>query len=201
MNQLFQDINLNAAFTVAVEIINTISSENSFDKLDEILYLQAKSCDDLMIEILNNNISQVVSPQKKTLLHSFIKTFYEIYINNDFYNFKDMFFDEPDSDILSDYIETKRQLFDDCKLNITKYLNESEQLCKELNYEYEKDEPDTFEVEKRIKDLLIRMEEELTINTEYITESVFYLLYSNKKILFDFNFLISKYVKTDILPI
>ena len=88
MNNLFKKVNLNSSFFVASEIIKLISDNNPCDRLDELLYINSQSHQGFMNDFLNNNISRLETPQKRTLLHSFIEQFFYCLIGNDFYCFK-----------------------------------------------------------------------------------------------------------------
>lgn len=200
MNQLFKKANLNSSFLIASEIIRVMSDNNPCDRLDELFYLYAQSHEEFMNYFLYENIQCIISPQKRTLLHSFIEHFFSCLISNEFYYFKDDYFDSPDEQLLSEFIEDKSLLFYDCSLDITSFTEESDQIEYEFEQEYEKDEPDTQSIENRARNLLDRMETTLLLNINKLTDSVFYLLYSNKNFLFKFNHFISSYITPSLLP-
>lgn len=92
INGLFKEINLNAAFSMAAEIINVISTESRNDVLDDFLCLDAISHDEFIIKLLNENVDKLLKPQKDTLLHAFIREYYDMFIFNEFYYFEDSIF-------------------------------------------------------------------------------------------------------------
>jgi len=200
MNQLFRKANLNSSFLIASEIIKVISDNNPYDRLDELLYIHAQSHTDFMSDFLTENIQCIISPQKRTLLHSFIEQFFGCLLSNEFYYFKDNYFDEPGEQLLSDFIEDKRMLFSDCSVDISSFQEEAEQIENEFEQEYDKDEPNTQDIEKRARNLLDKMEATLYLNYDELTDSVFYLLYNNKKFLFEFNYFIAPFVTSHLLP-
>lgn len=197
---LFKEVNLNAAFSIATEIINIVSSENRSDKMDELLCLDAISYDEFIIKLLNENIDKIMKPSKSTLLHAFIGEFYDMYIFNEFYYFEDSISDSGEFDELYTLLEQVRIITKDCGLNIDDWEQKISELIAKIDLEYEKEEPVIKLLEKEVEQLIDEMRTATLALKDNITENVFFLLFSNKKFLFDFNLMISEFIKTQNLP-
>lgn len=200
MNGLFKQTNLNAAFSIAAEIINVVSSENRNDKLDDFLCLDAISHDDFMIKLLNENIETVKKPLKRTLLHAFIGEFYDMYIFNEFYYFEDSIFDSGEYDSLYSLLEQVQMILKDCGLSVDEWENKISELIEKIDVEYEKDDPVIKPLEKEVEKLIDDMRIATLALKDDIIDNVFFLLFSNKKFLFDFNLMISEYTTPNNLP-
>lgn len=194
MNGLFKKANLNAAFSIASEIISIVSSENRNDKLDDFLCLNAISHDEFIIKLLNENIDMIMKPLKRTLLHSFIGEFYDIYILNEFYYFEDSIFDNGEYNNLHSLFEQMRMILEDCGSSVYEWEEKINKLITKIDLEYEKDTPIIKPLEKDVKKLIDDMRSAILTLENDIVENVFFLLFSNKKFLFDFNLMISEYV-------
>lgn len=190
---MFKPANLNAAFSIAAEIITIVSSENREDRLDEFLYLDAISHDEFIIKLLNENTDKILKPSKTTLLHMFIGAFYDMYFFNEFYYFEDSIFDSGEFDGLYSLLEKIQMLLKDCGLGVEEWENRISELIDEIDLEYEKDEPVIEPFENEVKKLIDDMRTTTFSLKDDVTENVFFLLFSNKKFLFEFNLMISKH--------
>jgi len=200
INGLFKEANLNAAFFVAAEIIQIVSSENRNDKLDDLLCLDAISHDEFIANLLNSNINKITRPQKDTFLHAFIREFYELYIFNEFYYFEDSVFDSGEFDGLYNLLERVGVIFKDCGLDVFDWEAKISALVGKLDLEYEKETPNLKPLEKNVEQLIDEMRNATLALIDDVTENTFFLLFNNKKILFDFNFMIAEYITPQILP-
>ncbi len=200
MNGLFKKTNLNAAFSIASEIISMVSSENCNDKLDTFLYLDAISHDEFIVKLLNENIDMIMKPSKRTLLHAFIGEYYDKYIFSEFYYFEDSIFDNGEYEDLHSMLEQVRMILEDCGLNVDEWEERIEQLITKFDLEYEKDEPVIKPLEKEVAKLIDDMRNTTLALKNDVVEKVFFLLFSNKKFLFDFNLIISEYITPQNLP-
>jgi len=197
---LFKEVNLNAAFSIAAKIINIVSSENRNDKMDEFLYLDVISHEEFIIKILNENIDKIIKPSKITLLHAFIGKFYDMYIFNEFYYFEDSIFDSGEFDELYILLEQVRMILKDCGINVDDWEEKITDQIAKIDFEYEKEKPDIRPLEKEVEELIDEMRTATLELKDNITENIFFLLFSNKKFLFDFNLMISEFITTQNLP-
>lgn len=200
MNGLFKRANLNAAFSVATEIIKLVSSENRDYKLDDFGCLDAISYDDFMVKLLNENIDKIKKPLKSTLLHSFIGEFYDMYIYNEFYYFKDSIYDSGEYEELHSMFEQVQMLLVDCGLDANEWEERIDKLITKIELEYKKDEPIIEPLEKEVEKLIDDMRNATLALKDNVIDNVFFLLFSNKKFLFDFNLMISKFTTPQNLP-
>lgn len=200
INELFKEANLNAAFSMAAEIIQVISSQNRDDKFDDFLALDAISHDEFIVNLLNRNIDKITSPQKDTFLHAFIREFYEMYIFNEFYYFEDSIFDSGEFDGLYNLLEQVGSIMKDCGLDISDLEERISDLIEKIDCEYEKESSNTKPLEKEVEQLIDDMRNTTLALRDELTENVFFLLFSNKKFLFDFNLMIAEYITPKNLP-
>ena len=189
MNTLFKESNLGAAFPIAAKLIEVVSSVDYEEKFQDFLgpqYVLFETCHDFIIDIISNNVKQIVKPQKKTLLHDFIKRFYEKYIYNIFSNVM-----EPTIwciDEFVDFFEERKCFFFDCGLDVS---NWEEKIDEKIDMDASEDE-----IQKILKDI----QSSLLKTSDSIIDSIFYFLYGNKKFLYDFNLIISQHIFLDNLP-
>ena len=194
INGLFKEANLNAAFSMAAEIIQVISSQNRNDKLDDFLNLDAIDHNEFILNLLNTNIDKITNPEKDTLLHAFIREFYEMYIFNEFYYFEDSLFDSGEFDGLYNLLEQLEAILKDCGLDITDWEAKISILIEKIDLEYEKETPNIKPLEKEVELLIDEMRNTTLALRDVITENIFFLLFSNKKFLFEFNLMIAEYI-------
>jgi hypothetical protein len=190
---LFKEANLNAAFSLAAEIIKIVSSENVNDKLDNFLCLDAMAHDEFIIKLLNENINKIVKPQKDTLLHAFIGEFYDMYIINEFYYFEESVFDSCEFDELYDLLERVGIFIKDYGCDVADWEEKISDLVEKIDIEYDKETPNTEPLEKEVEQLIDEMRTTTLVLKDDIIENVFFLLFSNKKFLYDFNLMIAEY--------
>lgn len=200
INGLFKKANFNAAFSIVTEIIHVISSQNRDDKLDDFLALDAIYHDEFITNLLNKNIDKITSPQKDTLLHGFIREFYKMYIFNEFYYFEDSIFDSGEFEGLYNLLEQVGIFMKDCDLDIVDLEEKISSLLEKIDLEYEKESPNTKQLEKEVEQLIDDMRNMTLALGDEVTEKVFFLLFSNKKFLFDFNLMIAEYITPKNLP-
>lgn len=168
--------------------------------MDELLCFDAISYDEFIIKLLNENIDKIMKPSKITLLHAFIGEFYDMYIFNEFYYFEDSISDSGEFDELYTLLDQVRIITKDCGLNIDDWEQKISELIAKIDLEYEKEEPVIKLLEKEVEQLIDEMRTATLALKDNITENVFFLLFSNKKFLFDFNLMISEFIKTQNLP-
>lgn len=200
INGLFKKANLNAAFSISSEIIQIISSQNKNDKLDDFLSLDAIAHDEFLVNLLNKNIDKIISPQKETLLHVFIREFYEMYIYNEFYYYEDSIFDSGEFEGLYNLLEQFGTVLKDFGLDTTDLEENINRLIEKFDLEYEKESPNTKPLESEVQQLIDDMRNTTLSLRDELTENVFFLLFSNKKFLFDFNMMIAEYITPENLP-
>lgn len=199
INGLFKATSLNAAFSMAAEIIKLVSNKNREEKLDELVWLESVSSEEFLINLINNNIDKVVRPEKDTLLHAFIREFCEFYVNNEFYNFEDDIFDSSEYGRLYNLLDKFEVIIEDNDLELEDWEQRIASVVDKAENEFEKENPSIKSLEEEVQKIIDDMRKmtlELIIN---VTENVFFLLFSNKKFLFDFNLMISEYIKPENL--
>jgi len=105
--------------------------------------------------------------------------------------------DDLDKEILFDFFDTQYDLIQDYQKNNFGY----EEVIEALDVAYENSGYENYkEYKEGLRTLYNKYEEEFITFIPKIVESVFYILYGNKKFLFNFNNYISSFVSKKYLP-
>lgn len=199
INGLFKTTNLNAAFPIASEIIKTVSNKNREEKLDELVWLESESSEKFLINLINDNIDKVVNPEKDTLLHAFIREFYELYVSNEFYNIEDDIFDSIEYGQLYNLLDKFSSIVEHSGLELYDWDKRLALVVDKAEIQFENDNPVIKSLEDEVKIILDNLRNTILELRDDVSENVFFLLFSNKKFLFDFNLMIAEYIKPENL--
>lgn len=179
------------AYFLASQISNVVVSKDWFEQLHNLLWPSAIEPDDYFKELLNENIEKLIKPSKESILHVFIRDTFNMEISARLYHFNDELCRE---DI--DFIE---QFLEENFIHILQYYNvhtpDYQGVLHRINNDYESELITEDDYENRIKELAEQLSNLIDQVEDTIVNETFYLLYNDKSFLFEFNNLLSPYIK------
>lgn len=187
----FKQLKMKYAYSLASQISEVINSEDWDERLLDLLWPHSVDSDNYFSELVTGNVEKVNNPTKETLLHVFIRDIFKMDIGARLYHFNDEICRE-DIDIVEKYLE-------DNFINILQYYNipipDYLEILEKINNEYDSDLITEKDYEERIKELAEALSSLIDQVEDNIVNETFYLLYYDKPFLFEFNNILSSYIK------
>jgi len=189
-NSSFKEVNLCGAYKIASEIINLFNCKDIKEELDLFLSLEAREADEFLVNLIHTHLDCIMKPQQVSLLHFFISEYIEVFIGNEIYGTEDVLIDIDDYDTLIGSLQNILMLINDEEW-------ENDELSKlEVIFQSRDDEIIDFDDSiKRLRAELTLLENKVAEAIDELTKNIFFLLYSNKGFLYDFNLVISDTIR------
>lgn len=201
----FKRINMGFNYKMAEDIVNTFNQDDITERIDAITNISATDADNLFAEIFSNN-QAYLNPQKYTLLHEFIEHYIYYYLLHKRWFVLDELCDDMGSiDSIIDELDEIDKALKEHGFENTSYLNsKNDILFYDTNYDELAGEIDEDDIYVNFKDIVRETFDSMfgcfeKIENDLI-EAIFFLLYSNKGFLFQFNKYLSAYINTKYLP-
>lgn len=197
----FKRINMGFNYKLAEMIINCFNSSDIDYELDGLVCMQDIDVEELIKRIFNDGRDCVISPCRRTLLHYFIENFLYHYLMNERFFLLDELCDDMEADLVIKHIDETEKILKEYQISVTDYQDK----IIEFDEEFEQaDEGTQEEMYKGYKEFIGSIYDDILSNfdevEEDIIEATFYLLYSNKGFLFQFNKYLSQYTVKGFLP-
>lgn len=201
----FKRINMGFNYKMAEDIVDTFNQDDINDRIDSIVSINAISVNELIKMIFTHNES-CIKPQKFTLLHGFIEHYIYYYLLHKRWFLLDELCDDMGS--VNSVIEELDGMEKALKEHSGKSSDYSNLRSSILFYDTHYDDlAEKFDDDKIYDNFKSQVRETFDymfscferIESDLV-ESIFYLLYSNKGFLFQFNKYLSNYVNTENLP-
>lgn len=184
-------VDMHFAFYIADKMISLFNSDDVENNLNTMLWIDAIEADDFMKNIIEENSAKLLKPDKNTLLHEFIRVYFMNYLKNERYYFVDSIIEDLELEFIKEFLDDKVKVLNDYNINVKGYPENLLKIDKEYeDSDFENDSKYTQGLRDICDDII-----ELFENVEdSVVTATFYLLYSNKKFLFQFNFFLSEYM-------
>jgi hypothetical protein len=190
---LYKPIKMGMNYKMAskiVQLFNHGDYEVNFDK-----YFSINIEFSEIVANLLTNITAISSPQKYTLLHSFIEWYvyaYLLFERTMILDDAENVYDEDDLDSFFDRLNSITEILVEYDAQVPEYKEDFRDIVKngQVNTDFKQ------EVYPVIDSLLEKVD---GFESQFV-EDIFYMLYSNKDFLYEFNLFISKYIHSDRIP-
>ncbi len=193
----FKSFRMGFNYKLAEEIISCFNLDDPSEIIDSLTCLECTDSTGIIQEILTENTSALLKPDKHTLLHSFCEQYLYYYMMHERYFLLDEICDELIAESIIDYIKRTANILGEYGVSVRDYANQI--------YSFdEKYSESNFELDSEYKELVREIFDEMLKSfdsiSDLIVEATFYLLYDNKEFLFKFNKYISQFTTDGFLP-
>lgn len=179
----FKSLDLRYAYQLASELSEIIVSQDTEEKLEKYIWLYSKDIDEYFHELIDGGLDKILRPSKDTLLHNFISDIFNMTVDHEVYFFKDTFYD-------LDIVDIEQYLYENfiSKLQCYKFnTNRFPVIIYNIFNDFEKGAITDKEYQEELKKYIDYLGESLKEIERPILDETFYLLFNDKKFLFEFN--------------
>jgi hypothetical protein len=190
-------LNMVINYKFASEIINLFSSASIDDDFGALTFVSYSSPEEFILDVFENGINCMKRPEKYSLLHHFIEGYLCRYLSYKRYYLFDSLCDDLEKERLLDFFRSQYELISEYQYNNFNY----EEVIDTLNVAFENsDYENDKEYKEGLEALYDKYVEEFEPFIPKIVDSIFFLLFGNKKFLFNFNNYMSSFVSKQYLP-
>lgn len=188
-------------YTLAEQISRIFSSKNPEAELASIGWVSGNDAKTIFDRIIEKNPKAVLIPQKRTILHSFIGCFLEIYLQFQNYDYLDQCFPAEDPDFFTDHLDCLASIILEYQQEVPDYKFPMDLIIKaDKNstpiYMQDKEFTGPHSVHDLYSEITDSLIAQIINIQEEIENATFYLLFKDKDFLFRFNSFLRPYIQT-----
>ena len=194
---ILRKINMGINFKFASEIINIFDPASVDENFESLTFVNFSSSDEFIKIVLENGSNCIKKPEKYSLLHHLIEGYLYFYLSHEKYYLLDSLCDDFEKELIIDFFHRQYDLINEYQSSEIDY----EEIIETLDSEYENSDYQCHkEYKENLRTLYEKYEEEFEKFIPNIVDSIFFLLFGNKKFLFYFNEYMSSFISKDYLP-
>lgn len=189
MNKMFKTFKLGYSYKFASIIVEMILERG--ETWDNYFWINYSDTDEYFNELILENKDKILKPEKITLLHKFIEDVFEVYFYNEVYILKDNeYFDMDCNEIINFFNNTFINLLNEYNKKIKDVTAEIEK----LDSKFENNKISENKYKEKIDNYIDYYLEKVELIKEQIAKETFYLLFTNKRFIAEFNSIVAEYI-------